>query len=1367
MISAVEFRHYTNLAGTAFVLLPDFVNVSFDVKYNDVGALQLAYPLTKAKALGLDDQSYVGAVVVFEDGSQAEVERYFVDSTSDDVVIDGERIRQLTGRSSLSIFEDAFVYPSNWPVTAPAGHAFVDANAGTILRTLILRARNRGCFPNMLETGFSGTSDSTSSPWNILMDQDYATGTGYLQLIQDMLDRGIIDIKLDGWVLSVTNGGSMGSHIPIGSVEVRPAENVSEMTKTTNSTESISTVLIEGEEGTAVERHNPGAQTLLGRRRERFVSQGGIKDAGTLTILADAELDLYAKIPSEETVGIVQAKGLTPFKDFSPSDWIWVRFEGDEAPVERRVRQLAVSVSQTRTMTIGMTLNSIIFENAVKLQRKIDGYSGNSSSYGPPPTSGDNTTPNPPVGLSVSSATFVSTQGDYVAAVSANWEAPTTNVGGSVLTDLAGYELTWKYTSDSVFGFVHASDDTSDQWSPVSPGRQIDVRVRSYDTAGHRSTWSPAVTHTVVTDTTAAPTPTGPTVLPRFAAVMVHWDGFGAGSPPLPMPLDLDRVEIWKSSVSGFQPQAANSSLAGSLGYGGGEFLVSGPFDVPIYIKLVAVDKAGNRSEASVQGSGIPSRINTPDVDPSTIFTDGIPPLSSPAVTLLGGLGIFSARWDGIENHDPVFYDVHISMLDDFVPSVATRVATTPATMITIRALPGPEPAAGESDVRQLQYGLPYFVKIVAFDADGVAAPGIQDSAQMFQVTGADIAVHSVTSEQILGGTITGETLAGELILGSTIKTAAVGQRVEIDINGTRLYNSAGDVLVDLPTQDGARPSFTGNAILDSATVENGIILRSANSEISTDSGVTLASGMGSPISPPTLTAQWDKVRPDTTTVRSGGLGSFVLNPNEVRHAVYGSGVLKLYQIRSTGTRTWYFNMAGAPVAPFSDDKVGWDIRGVTNLGATTHILYRNMQSNVDSWFIWRSDGTTAITNRYVRLNPNEPPTLGNDGTKVFVAEISPTTSQLVLRNIVFSNTQNGTAVASGGLTASSTTLLPSGVNAVLFGTFDYGANRYVVSIGSTPYNIRTLNSSGVWQDNENFSSPAANRRGFIWDGSNFYTYGSDGYLYQHTTYKWTTESPIWWAGYTWSDSDAVGGLHETSLGRMSSISMPKRAKLQLTFPAVPDHGGTNDPDQWRLYLARGTVQPAAASTFFQVAGATTSTTITTPVFSGTAPPATNNFPGANAGWVRSATLNASSAPQFEVDGFAIGRWATINFISSGKAEMTGKLYYQGHEGWTNFTLLNSWTDFGSGHPVPGFRLDPDGYVSLRGMVTGGTSATASIATLPSTTPAVRPPYSWSQAAVSSEVGCRISVFSTGTVSASGTVSTAWINLSGVRFPTF
>ncbi|WP_157601805.1 hypothetical protein [Promicromonospora kroppenstedtii] len=74
-------------------------------------------------------------------------------------------------------------------------------------------------------------------------------------------------------------------------------------------------------------------------------------------------------------------------------------------------------------------------------------------------------------------------------------------------------------------------------------------------------------------------------------------------------------------------------------------------------------------------------------------------------------------------------------------------------------------------------------------------------------ITARALAVDSVTADQISAGSITGEAFAGELLLGSRITTAEAGQRVEMDTNGLRLYNSADETRVNLPTDPPRTPT--------------------------------------------------------------------------------------------------------------------------------------------------------------------------------------------------------------------------------------------------------------------------------------------------------------------------------------------------------------------------------------------------------------------------------------------------------------------------------------------------------------------------------------------------------------------------------
>ena len=225
MIQYIELRKYNALAAnTGYEVLTHHKSLNFDKKRNDIGVINFDYPLEEAQALGLDEDALIGVVIGFDNGTVSEVERYLLSSTSDEKVVDAQRFLSIAGESTLSILKEAMVYPSNWPTTEPTGHEFIDNNIGTIFRTLILRAKNRGGLVPVVETGFSGTLDSNGVAWDNIYSTTYASGTNYWQIISDRAVIGLADVSMTGWNLNITNGGAMGSHISIDTLEVRPEE---------------------------------------------------------------------------------------------------------------------------------------------------------------------------------------------------------------------------------------------------------------------------------------------------------------------------------------------------------------------------------------------------------------------------------------------------------------------------------------------------------------------------------------------------------------------------------------------------------------------------------------------------------------------------------------------------------------------------------------------------------------------------------------------------------------------------------------------------------------------------------------------------------------------------------------------------------------------------------------------------------------------------------------------------------------------------------------------------------------------------------------------------------------------------------------
>lgn len=1274
MINYVELRLFTDAAHTQYVVLPDFSNLSFDKKYNDIGAISFEYPSVQAQALGLTDQDFIGVRVGYSDGTTKDVEQYVIESTDDDKVVDDTRMRTLSGRAKFAVLDDAVVYPSNWPVTSPSGHDFVAATPGTIWRTLIQRAKTRGTFPQLVETSFSGTQDTNGATWLASLSQTFSNGTTYTQALQDMMDRGLVDARMVGWNLQIYNGTTLGNHIAIGSLEVRPASNVTEMSTSTNSSESCSSVLIEGEEGTSLERSNTSALTLIGRRRERYVTQGGIADAGILAILGDAELSQYARIPTEETVGIVDSDNLEAFKDFDVADWVWVRYETTDAPVERRIQQIAVAVDSNRGMTIGITLNSILAEEDVKLRRKVDAYTGSGGTYGSTPnTTDDFTIPNAPTGVGVTSTTFLSNQGVYTGAINVTWAAPSTNTNGSSLTDLDHYDIQYRYTSGSDTDwkavFRTSGNETLIGYSPVTPGRAIEVRVRAVDSSDHPSAFTTPVAHTVVTDTTPPPIPSTPVAASLSRAIKVGWDG-KTNTVGVSMPQDLGYVELWASATNAFTPGAAGSSQIGTFNPGGGEFLYNTAImGQPYYFRLVAVDKAGNKSAASAVSNA------------ASAVGDGQVPTNSPTTVALAPLGIMAlnATWSAVINADPVTYDVYISTTNNFTTFNSTTLAgSTGATSMAIDRLP---------NGADLQPGITYYVKVRARDADGLAATvSPQGSGSTKIATAKEISADYVYAGDLSANQIETGIANADIVVSGRFLTADTGQRVVIDRDGIAWFASSDTAIPStfLPTDPNQRARI-GNADIDvkNATVADGLSIQKPESSddgarLEVGANLRMTVGVRSPQTSPSVQVNWAKTSYSGLAVI--GAQAYTLGFHKNATYAYFSYRSGTYDSDNAGwnNRVARFPIAGgAPtiIAPrgFASDYLGSDIMDLCAGPAGTTNLYGVVKSSDGMyWEVNLYDASlnylsnvfsTGSSAAYPSLYPGTsgsiqtfvPTGLYYDGTYVWVigAHITDTSGSGGNRppdgyaNVGLLRI----AVTGGALTKYTSTIPVSGKFLAYYyydntqgyyngdlrfglyvGNADFGAQRVVFgyndNAGGNPREVVCSIGTTTITEVTTASFPAGgggNAQALTYDSTTSAFYSTANFdlsnggvsFYTHTGNTWTTESSLWWVAHQWRKNSPT---YNTAPGPKTSITMLKRARLSISSTAIPVYGTTSDPDQVAFFVGRGATAPATTAMFQQgTPSSSRSVLVTAATFTGVTASATNTFPVSGAALIQSS----------------------------------------------------------------------------------------------------------------------------------------------------
>lgn len=219
--------------------------------------------------------------------------------------------------------------------------------------------------------------------------------------------------------------------------------------------------------------------------------------------------------------------------------------------------------------------------------------------------------------------------------------------------------------------------------------------------------------------------PSEPVVTTRAGSVRVAYDGLDfEGDEPQ---FDQSHVEVHVSAeADDFEPTP--ETLIDTIQVNGGIFLSAAdlslvygadpeadPYTATAFVKFVAIDVGGDRSEPSDPVLISPASISYEDLDPGIINTsDGDPPSFSPDPTAFGGTGALYVKWDAVPNADSVTYDVHVSAVTPVVVDATTLAGSVDGTVIGFALDPGT-----------------YHVAVVARDVDGAAAPSIETSADV------------------------------------------------------------------------------------------------------------------------------------------------------------------------------------------------------------------------------------------------------------------------------------------------------------------------------------------------------------------------------------------------------------------------------------------------------------------------------------------------------------------------------------------------------------------------------------------------------------------------------------------------------------
>jgi hypothetical protein len=190
--------------------LPDRIRGFVNLELSDTGNVEMEYP-DRGKNANL--LVHGREIVTLLDGVELDNGRWIVEDDQHDGANEADSISttKWTGRSLAGMLEKVIVYPMNWPNPVPNTHSFTSASPGTIIKTLLTRARARNAkFANIiLDQTFTQVTDSAGTAWPTGFGIDYPAGqTNLLLVLQDLKNRGACDWFMRGRQLILTTPGA-------------------------------------------------------------------------------------------------------------------------------------------------------------------------------------------------------------------------------------------------------------------------------------------------------------------------------------------------------------------------------------------------------------------------------------------------------------------------------------------------------------------------------------------------------------------------------------------------------------------------------------------------------------------------------------------------------------------------------------------------------------------------------------------------------------------------------------------------------------------------------------------------------------------------------------------------------------------------------------------------------------------------------------------------------------------------------------------------------------------------------------------------------------------------------------------------------
>lgn len=601
--------------------LPDFQSMTLSPLLNAPGALSVVYPSNGVNFSllynNVTNDRDVEVEIWVTGNNTKRLRGYLQESSGDDVA--EVRIWTFSGSFLEIRMSEAVIYPQATPSANANTNQeliFSAATAGTIMSTLLSQAQARGTLTD-ITTDFTGTTDSNGVAWPTNVTTKFSPGATYQATLDTLVGLGLCEWSISAdHVLHMYGPNGRGADLTTGAhpVILRNGRNLTSAPRKHSVRQSATAILVAGANGLYQNTTNANAQSRRGRRIEASASANNLTDSGSLTSYATQELQVLNPGLMQLTAGLGFLAGEPrPVTVFNIGDWVYVDTLG--SLVRYRVAQWSLTIdTPAYTPTGTVVLNDTVTDNLAALAKRLSAVTSGSAVVGTT-TGSDTSIPNAPTGLTASSTAYL--DGSQVkASVQVGWSAPTANTNGTTCNDLAGFNVQYSFASSPttwVAGATITSGSTTSATFVTTAGTGINIRVDAYDTTGNTSAWSTTLTHTTSAYTTAPPAPSTPTVTNYLGVLKIAWDGnTSTGASMLSAAPSFDHIAVHISAASGFTP--STTTYFDTLFAAGTQVYTGGTYGTTYYAKLIAIDKSGNSSVASAQGSASPSQILSADL---------------------------------------------------------------------------------------------------------------------------------------------------------------------------------------------------------------------------------------------------------------------------------------------------------------------------------------------------------------------------------------------------------------------------------------------------------------------------------------------------------------------------------------------------------------------------------------------------------------------------------------------------------------------------------------------------------------------------------------------------------------------------------